>query len=118
MVEVYHPKASALAPLVAIAAQTAGPEAFGGVPAAGAAAGVQLAVFVKERWTADARQAGRQLSGSTAAAPGGRHVATELGLRFGLRLLGQQHVGLFLDTRPARAAVATRPGPATGRCVT
>jgi hypothetical protein len=66
MVEVYHPKASALAPLVAIAAQTAGPEAFGGVPAAGAAAGVQLAVFVKERWTADVRQAGRQLSGSTA----------------------------------------------------
>ena len=52
------------------------------------------------------------------AAPGGWHVATELGLRFGLKLLGQQHVGLFLDTRPARAAVATRPGPATGRCVT
>jgi len=61
-------------------------------------------IFLKERWSRDPRElAGRQVGGP------GPHpceiVVRELGARFSVRLTAGEHIGLFLDSRPARALV-------------
>jgi 23S rRNA (cytosine1962-C5)-methyltransferase len=64
-------------------------------------------IVLKERWSRDPDDlAGRQVLGPPL--PAGEHVVRELGLWFAVRLLAGEHVGLFLDARPARALVRGR----------
>ncbi|MBW2276063.1 MAG: class I SAM-dependent rRNA methyltransferase [Deltaproteobacteria bacterium] len=61
-------------------------------------------VFLKERWSRDPAQlAGKQVGGPSMNVD--ELVVRELGLSFAVRLVAGEHVGLFLDSRPARALV-------------
>lgn len=60
-------------------------------------------IFLKERWSAERQQRG----GGQVQGPAVDPIVEihELGLRYRLDLQNDQHVGLFLDARPARARV-------------
>jgi 23S rRNA (cytosine1962-C5)-methyltransferase len=61
-------------------------------------------IFLKERWSRDPVElAGRQVVGPPAGAD--ELVVHEAGLSFAVHLVAGEHVGLFLDSRPARALV-------------
>lgn len=65
--------------------------------------GEPQAVFLKERWSRDKRaRSGRQVRGAPCD---DTLIVSELGLRFRVRLRDDEHVGLFLDGRPARQRV-------------
>jgi 23S rRNA (cytosine1962-C5)-methyltransferase len=65
--------------------------------------GERAAIFLKERWSTDADALrGGQVRGPVASP---ELVVRERGLAFGLDLSAGEHVGLFLDARPARELV-------------
>jgi len=66
-------------------------------------------VFLKERWSREAGDlAGRQVGGPPIDPD--EVIARERGLSFAVRLVAGEHVGLFLDSRPARALVRRLAG--------
>ncbi len=67
--------------------------------------GVEAPIFLKERWSPSAPGwEGRQVSGPPLDSD---LVIEEGGLSFAVSLCGQEHVGLFLDSRPARELVGS-----------
>ncbi len=65
--------------------------------------GLEAPIFLKERWSPSAPGwQGRQVCGPPSASD---LVVSESDLSFTVSLCGQEHVGLFLDTRPARERV-------------
>ncbi|MCK9523069.1 MAG: class I SAM-dependent methyltransferase [Proteobacteria bacterium] len=68
--------------------------------------GADVPIFLKMRFGRDpAQYGGRQVSGPP---HGGVLDVCEDGLRFRVHLLGETHIGLFLDGRKARALVAAK----------
>ena len=63
----------------------------------------KTAIFLKNRWSPDLKQKrGTQISGPPAA---NLIKIVENGLKFKLNLTDEEHIGLFLDSRPARKFV-------------
>jgi 23S rRNA (cytosine1962-C5)-methyltransferase len=66
--------------------------------------GPETPVFFKARWSRNSHErSGRQVAGPS---HGGLVTVSENGLRFHLHLLDEEHIGLFLDSRPTRSWVA------------
>jgi len=65
--------------------------------------GTEKPIFLKERWCQDdSRRDGTQISGPETSPD---LVVRERGLSFALSLTSSEHIGLFLDTRPARQRI-------------
>jgi 23S rRNA (cytosine1962-C5)-methyltransferase len=70
--------------------------------------GSGVPVFLKERWSSDPRElAGNQVRGPEI---GAGIAVRERGIVFVVHLTAGEHVGLFLDARPARELVRARAG--------
>lgn len=68
--------------------------------------GSETPIFVKERWSReDGRRNGFQLSGRPSPP---EITVCERGLRFAVHLVSSEHIGVFLDSRPARALIRSR----------
>lgn len=71
-------------------------------------AGADTSVFFKARWSRDAAaRSGRQVSGPICD---GEFEIRESGLRYAVHIVGQEHTGLFLDSRLARDRVRALSG--------
>ncbi|MDD5306530.1 MAG: class I SAM-dependent methyltransferase [Deltaproteobacteria bacterium] len=95
--------ADRLGPAVLVERHDPAADAEGIIEALARRFGAQEPIFLKERWSKErADRAGGQVRG--AACPPDILVP-EQGLVFGVSLAHEEHIGLFLDARPARALV-------------
>jgi len=97
-----------LGPALLVERHRRGADAEAVVDALATRFGDRVPVFLKERWSRDrAALSGRQVRGEPCPT---EIVARELGLAFSVSLCDGEHVGLFLDSRPARRRVREMAG--------